>query len=87
MASVVITKKYKPKFLYMISALIIILVIVINYLPINLVFKILGYIICLVLNNRLLQLGIEGKKEKLTGAEWVERNKMKRKENTSEESS
>lgn len=86
MASVVITKKYKPKFLHMISALIIILVIVINYLPINYVFKILGYAICLVFNYELIKLGTEGKKEKLTSAEWVERNKMKRKENTNEES-
>lgn len=86
MANVVITKKYKPKFLHMISALIIIFVIVINYLPINYVFKILGYAICLVFNYELIKLGIEGKKEKLTSAEWVERNKMKRKENTNEES-
>ena len=86
MASVVITKKCKPKSLLVMSALIITSVIAINYLPINLVFKILGYILCLIINCKLIKLGTEGKKEKLTSAEWVERNKMKKKEHTNEES-
>ncbi len=84
MTSVVITKKCKPKSLHVMSVLIVILVIAINYLPINLIFKILGYILCLIINYKLIKLATEGKKEKLTSVEWVERNKMKRKENTNE---
>ena len=77
MARIVHKLKYSERTLLTWSALVIVAVIVISYLPINIVFKIVGYAICFFLNYKLV-------KEKVNGHEVSDERlkawKQKRKE-------
>lgn len=77
MARIVYKARYSEKFLQLLSALILIVVIGISYLPINIVFKIIGYAICLYLNFRLIKAKVNGHE---ISKEEHEARKQRRKE-------
>ena len=86
MARIVHKLKYSERTLQIWSALIIIGAIGISYLPINIVFKIIGYIICLFLNFRLIKEKVNGhevSKEELDA--WKQRRKERALEKLPEE--
>ena len=86
MARIVHKLKYTEKTLKIWSALIIALAIVISYLPINIVFKMIGYVICFFLDFKLIKEKVEGhevSKEKLE--DWKRRKRKKALTKLSEE--
>ena len=60
MARIVHKLKYAERVLQLWSALIIASVIGISYLPINVIFKVIGYAICFFLNYKLIKEKVEG---------------------------
>lgn len=76
MARIVHKLKYTEKVLHIWSTLIIVLVIGISYLPINVVFKMIGYAICIFLNSKIVKEKVHGhevSKEKLE--DWKRRKR------------
>lgn len=76
MARIVHKLKYSESVLQTWSALIIIAAIVISYLPINIIIKVIGYIICFLLNFKLIKEKVNGHEvsnEKLEA--WKKRRK------------
>lgn len=60
MARIVHKWKYAERVLQLWSALIIASVIGISYLPVNVIFKVIGYAICFFLNYKLIKEKVEG---------------------------
>ena len=64
------TRKLKPIIIDILAVLIILIAIGISYLQINTIYKIVGYILCILLDTSVINLYGKGYKKRITSDEY-----------------